>query len=472
MFKYPWTNLHELNLDWLVQQVRDGLVDHGCVFIRPEDFPDSENPIQDALDTASSQNKMVLLSGAYTTRETLSPPAGSVIIGVHDATISTVRDVGIGFAPVTIMDCASHMYIYGVTFDGNRPEGESQSTYPSEHPGELVMINPLVKVWEDVNDVMFDRCSWVHYDSNRSTASTSALFAALGCYQASDIYLHRCSFYDIRQECTVFQTCARVTIRDTVFDCGDDVGHTYSDIGIGETDDVLIDGCTIRHGEHLTTSAINANGNNITIRDCDISAPFSKYGIDYGDESGGSDDKDGLTIQGNKIACHIAAAGRVGYHDHINIINNTFLLDSITDTTQQGVVMFFAKSGQHMAIKDNVFTGTLDGVTYPSHCISLNYQDGYIDIADNIFETFALRVAGNAAGCTIKGNVFMGVAIRITQNATSSQTITMIGCRCYMQIGTAVSDNNTFSFVAIGCDLASNVFTYTTKDLSLSYLRT
>lgn len=471
MFRFPWTNLHELNLEWIVQQVRDGLIDHGCAFVRPEDFPESETPVQDALDAAYDDNKIVLLSGSYTIEETLLPHEGAVIIGINGATLYAVKDLGLGYTPVTLMACASDMLVYGVTFDGNRPAGSSQSTIPSDHPGELVNINPLVQVWSDIHNVRFESCIWQHYDSNRSTALTSALYAALGCYYASDIYINRCRFEDIRREATVFQTCSDVTIRDTVFNCGDDVGDVYSDIGLGSTNNAMIDGCTIRHGEHLTTSAINANGNNITIKNSDISAPYSKFGIDYGDESGGTVDKDGLTIQGNRIACHIAAAGRVGYHDHVRILDNTFLLDEITDQTQQGIIMVFGASGQRHEISGNLFTGTLTGGSYPSHCIALVHSNALIAIKGNVFETYAIRVAGNAAGVDILYNVFYGWAIRITANASEAQVLTMIGCRCYAQIGSAVSDNNTISFVAIGCDLSSNVFTYTSKDLSLSYVR-
>ena len=61
MFRYPWTNLHELNLGWLIERLQEGFTDE-CVFVRPEDFPDSENPLQAALDAAATDRKMVLLS--------------------------------------------------------------------------------------------------------------------------------------------------------------------------------------------------------------------------------------------------------------------------------------------------------------------------------------------------------------------------------------------------------------------------
>lgn len=464
MFRYPWTNTHELNLNWIIQQVRDGLVDHGCVFVRPEDFPDSENPIQEAMDAAERDNKMVLLSGAYSINTTLVPPENTIIIGIENATISTVQDEGLGFAPVTILKCTSGLYVRGVTFDGNRPEGPSQSTYPSLHPGELVNVNPLVMCWEDVEGVTFEDCTWFNFDSNRSTANTSALYAALGCYMASNITVRGCYFRDIRLECTVFDRCEDVRIIDSNFDCGNEAG-VYTDIGLLRTNNVVVEGCVIHHGDDLTTSTINAMGDNITIKDCEITALKSSHGIDYGNEVVAGLVNSGLYILNNKLCCHIdPAGGSQTVHDDIIISGN--VIETPAGSTLSGNLMLYATTPVHYTIRDNIFIGnTQDAI----RCLTEG-SGATIMIDGNDFRFRAIRLHGAADGLIVRNCTFHGRAVTNTDSYTDETILTMIGCTMLDDIGYQAS-NGQVKVVLIGCDLANTVATNMHPDTTLSYVR-
>lgn len=466
MFMFPWTNMHEINLEWLVQQVQAGLIDHGCAFVRPEDYPDAEDPIQTAIYEARDQSKMVLLSGAYHIQDTLTVPAGSIIIGIHDAKLISRPMDAAGFCPTTIMRVPDSMYCCGVTFDGNRPEGDSITVTPSEVPNaEDFYRRPLVLL-DGADGVTFEGCAFVNYDSNHSSSGEAWRQAVLAVVDSEDVTIKNCRFTDIRRECVNMLDSSGIVIQECDFDTMGESGVSYTEIGCLNTDDVQIIDTVIRSEPHRRASVINAMGNHILIDHCTIIAPGSSHGIDYGNEIGSAMSFDDLTIRDSFLQCHVDAASTYPVnHDNITIEGCTISGQDIE--LQSGVIVIQGNLGERFRIKNNLFVGPMGN---PTHAIIMSYTSVVLEISGNTFHVPALRLKGTVAGMTVKDNLFQQEAIFQAQAGADPQVLTLIGCRTLADIGRAVSSNN-IAVVAIGCDLANTTMTNTTVTSSLSYVR-
>lgn len=470
MFNYPWTNLHELNLDWIIQQVRDGLVDHGCAFVRPEDFPDSNDPIQEAIDIAANDGKIVLLSGAYNIENTLAAHDGTVIVGIHNATLSTHPQDVPGFAPTTIINLESNTLIYGVTFDGNRPE-PSASIIPSDlEPGETLTASPLVTAYNITNTSIIN-CNFTRYDSNRTSSIPSYNFAVLALVNCENMHITDCAFTDILRECIAASHCTRLDISGCKFDMGDNPDESYTEIGLGLCDTVNIYNCEIRKGPNVTTSLINAMSDNVTIDGCTLIGISSSYGIDYGNEVAAGHTNHGLIIRNCYINCHISGASKYTInHDDIWIENNT--IDGTDLHVSSGIIMVYGSNENTFDIRGNHFIGTLQTPTLQA--ITQGSVDIVLTIDNNHFETSAIRI-GNVLPqkLTISSNVFEGDAIFQNAASTTQQFFTIIGstCRRAGRFG-SVPINSLVSCALIGCDFRRSVLTNAVNvDTSLSYIR-
>ena len=478
MFNYPRTNFHELNLDWILSELKKQSGE--CVFTKPEDFTDSENPVQDCLNFAADNNKIVLLSGMYDIYETLEPAEGCVIYGINGATlISHAQDVP-GFAPVTLLKAPSNFYIESVNFDGNRPDGASQSLIPADlNPGETLTMAPLVFV-DGVFNVNFVNCQFYGYDCNRSTSYPSYNYSALGCVGAEFVSLIRCVFYNCWREISNFNNCNNVNIIDCIYNSSggayeddNNIWHnlSYTEIGLLETNHVNIRNCYISKDENNTTSVINAMGTDITINDCDIYAPSSTYGIDYGNEIGNNFTFENLIISFNRMNCRIGAANTYNVqHDNVvitdNIINTTGLKHL------SGAIMIDGNNGEMFNIENNVFKGTL--VTPTTSCIRLT-KDAVVkvNISENIFSGRAIYISEDIPDLTIKNNLFYDDVIYQSNGNATPQTIVIIGSRCERagRFG-AVAAGSDITVVLVGCDFRRDILTNATAvDSTLSYIR-
>lgn len=472
MFRYPRTNFHELNLDWILRKIESGNVDIGCAFVRPEEFPESSNPVQDAMDFAAENNKMVLLSKAYNIYETLIPADGVQVYGIFNATlISHAQDETVGFAPITLIDCPNDFLIENVTFDGNRPEGASQSTYPTAPGNEnaTVKIAPLISAYSK-NNIYFNRCKWTNYDSNRSTSIGSYHYAALGCYDCTNVTVNNCSFVDIWRECTVFASCEYVTIEDSYFNMGDS-SNVYTEIGLGQTNHVKILNCRIVKSDTVITSAINAMGNYIEIVGCNIRAISSTYGIDYGNEVSATFTATDLTIRNCYLNCHISGATTYDInHNNVKIINNTFDATGVNGTS--GLIMVYGSDGNAFEIINNHFIGTFAAPVL--HAIRTGQNPNLIvSIIGNTFEAAAIRISEEFPQMIIANNLFKNDAIYQSTANDTAQTLVFNGCTC-TRVGRfgALGSGNQITIHLVGCDFKRSVCTNALAvDASLSYIR-
>lgn len=470
MFRYPYTNFHEMNLDWIIRKLMSGEFSD-CEFVKPEKFPDSFNPVQDALDAAVNENKIVLLTGEYMIRETLQPAEGTRILGLFGAKlISVAQDGTVGFAPTTLINCPSDFMISNVILDGNRPDGPSQSTYPSA-PGnetETVLMAPLISVY-NADQVTFHNCHWINYDSNRSTSLGSYRYAALGCYSSTNVHVINCSFQNILRECIVFQSCQWTEVNGCQFDTGDEAG-IYSEIGILQSNHIAVKNCRIVHGATITSSVINAMGDHIEICGCNITATASTYGIDYGNEIESGFTADDLYIHDNTLNCRISAHtsaqdNLIASHDHVVIQDNTFLLEGLSGS---GIIFIYNYNGEQMIIQGNKFLGVST-----SNTRGISFDVGYsakVDVLDNYFEIRAFWFRGTCKDLSVRNNHFVGTMFYQDRVGDEAEELSIVGCRTDTTLGSAVENNN-ISLVFIGCDLYSRGITHTTIDTTLSHVR-
>lgn len=465
MFKYPYTNFHELNLDWLIQKIESGELSD-CAFVRPEDFPDSINPIQEAMDQARDNNKIVLLSTSYYIRDNnLRIHDGTMVIGIYNAEIISTATEFYGFVPYSV-EVGNNCTIRGVKFNGNRPDGPSQSLIPSQMDGHAFATAPLILL-ENVSNVTFQDCYFVLYDSNRSTSTASYRYAVIGAHGSRMITIDHCRMENCLREGWVFSNCEKITIKDCWISMGGEDGTVYTEIGIGRSNNVEISGCRIQKADDVTTSVINAMGDDIKIHDCTIIAPSSNYGIDYGNEIAQDFTADGLLIQNNYLNCHIGAATTFPVvHDNVVISNNIIIGTGLL--TQSAIVYIYGEQGVHITLQGNHFAGPISAPIV--RAVRFQFTDASVDLLDNLFEIPGLYLTGHITGTTLIGNVFKASAMYQAVVGDNPEELTMIACRTEGVIGTAVSNNN-ISLVCIGCDLKNTSFTNTTVDYSRSYVR-
>lgn len=466
MFKYPWTNFHELNLDWLIRQIRSGNLD--CWAIRPEAFPESENPVQDAVDFAANNGMIVLLSSTYNIDKTIVTYDGSVIVGLPGSRLRSVQQDCPGFAPTTLISCESNLLVYGVTFDGDKlsPSG---SVIPSDlQPGESFVMAPLIR-GASKHNITFANCSWTGYDSNRSTSFSSVNYACLGLSSCEDVQLIDCTFEDCLREGCVFEACNSVTVERCTFNMGDYTGHTYTEIGIGQTNNVRIIDCDIVKGDTVTSSVINAMGDDITIQGCHIRAIASNFGIDYGNEISNTFTANNLLITECTLECHISGATTFPIdHTNIKIINN--LIDATDITSGSGVIAVYGSNDNAFQILNNHFYGT----TLSRQGIRVgNFSDLKITISGNTFEGPAIWISEMIPPMFISNNWFKSDAITQTVSDANAYTVSLISCKCDRagRFGT-VDAGNAITFHLVGCDFRRDICTNAfSVDSSLSYIR-
>lgn len=470
MFCYPWTNLHELNLGWAMHKLKELPDDGDCVFVRPEEFPESENPVADAVQKAADDAKMVLLSGVYDVTETIYVPEGMTIIGTNNARLVSAQKNVTGFCPTTIFEMGPSTTVKNVTFDGNRPDGASLSITPSDlNPGETFERAPLVLL-NDVAVVTFEGCIFTNYDSNRMAAD-SWQNAVIGAYQAYRINLKDCIMFNCRREGITFVNSGIITIDNFYFSMQNDPGDVYTEIGLLNTDDVNITNCWLIKADGVTTSAINAQGSRINIKGCFVHAPNSNYGIDYGNEIAADFSARDLLISECYLNCHISAATTYPVdHNNVKIINNT--LDATDVTGSSGLIMVYGTNDNVFDIINNHFTGNF--VSPVLHGIRTGQNMSIkISIVGNTFEAGAIRVSEDIPPMLIANNWFKDDAIyQATANATA-QTLVFNGCTC-TRVGRfgALGAGNEITVILVGCDFRRSVCTNAfAVDASLSYIR-
>lgn len=461
MFKYPWTNFHEMNMGWIIQQIQEGI--DGCVFVRPEEFPDAENPVQAALDAAQEKTKMVLLAGQYDIYTPITVHQGTAVIGINNAEIISHKQDYPGIVPCTT-HIESDCVIYGVKFNGNRADGPSESKIPSDmQPGEAFALAPLL-LMEGVGNVLIKNCKFTKYDSNRTTSQGNYLYSVIGAYNSQMITIDGCLMSDCMREGFTFTRCQGIKIKDCYMAMGT---SSYTEIGLGRTNNVEISGCTIIKDENITTSVINAMGDYIDIHNCNITAWASNYGIDYGNEISNDFTAKGLYIHDNVLNCHISAATAYPViHDDVVISNNVIIGENLKNGS--AVVYVWGDQGVHITIKGNIFKAPIASPIV--RAIRTQFYDAQVVIENNVFEIPGLYLTAKCDGILLIGNVFKTSAMYKAIASVQPEIIAVIGCRIDGVIGTSVSSSN-LTVVCIGCDLNNHSFTNVTLDYSLSYVR-
>lgn len=466
MFRFPRTNFHELNLDWILSELEK--LDGECAFVTPEDFPESENPVQDCLDYAHDNNKIVLLSNTYDIYHTLTPGEGCVIYGINGATLVSHAQDYPGFVPVTIFECPSNFYVSGVTFDGNRPV-PSQSVIPSDlDPTQEFHTAPLIFAYDKQN-INFTDCRFTGYDSNRSTSTQSYNYAIMGITNCYGVYIGKCRFVDNLRECIVINASHEIRITDCYFNQGDYPGDTYTEIGVFRSDDVKITDCTILKSENVTSSLINAMSDNITISGCYLEGVNSNFGLDYGNEVEPGFSNDGLFIFNNVIKCHIWGATTYTIdHNNIKIINNQ--IDATNIASGSGVIAVYGSNDNSFEIYNNHFFGT----TLPHQGIRIgDFSDLKISIIGNTFEGPAIWISKTVPPMYISNNWFKSDALYQAEADANSYVVSMLSCKCDRagRFGVLAAGNE-ITVHLVGCDFRRSICTnaYAVYD-SLSYIR-
>lgn len=472
MFRYPWTNLHELNLGWALHKLKELSDDGDCVFVRPEEFPESSNPVADAVQKAADDGKMVLLSGVYDVPETITVPQGMIIIGTNNAELVSMQQNLPGFCPTTIFSMESNTIVYNVVFNGNRPDGASQSIIPSDlQPGETFGRAPLVLI-QDCDTVSFSRCIFKKYDSNRTSANPW-MHAVVGAQNSVFINMDRCLMFDCYREGFNFTDCGLITISGCYFSMQGQSLDVYTEIGLLNTDEVLIESCQILKADGVTTSLINAMGNDITIKDCYLYSKSSVYGVDYGNEIEAGFSCSNLLIKNCRIHCHINAKSTVDLvAAHDNVVLDGCEIDGSEIDNQAGVVYVVGYAGEHFEITNCHFYGTLSAPVYDAIRIAPGTSTNTI-ISGCVFDQRAIWLNGSSTGLVIKDNVFN--ARVITQEAVldTAEYLKIIGCQ--------YTSNNRFGtgpagclmeIILIGCSFRVGTTTSDniTVDSSLSYV--
>ena len=444
-------------------------------YTRPEFFgavgdgvADDDKAVQDAIDDANKNHKIVLLSGRYLIGKTLNVPNGVVIIGQYGGELISKQMQENGFVPTTILSVGSENAFINVVFNGNAPAGNSQAI------GDRENNNPLVSCI-GVSRVLFYGCSFKNYDSNYSDQIPSYNYACLSCRESDNLTIEKCEFNRDKRECTVFYNCHDVVIDSCIFNNGNEVGGNYSDIGMLNGYNFQVLNTHIYHGDNLTTSPINAMADNIVIDNCWIYAKNSNYGIDYGSEieNNGFDE---LTISNCFIQTSIAASGNASNikHNHIRIYNN--VIDGNDVTTASGQVMLYAFNGERIKVVNNEFRGG-NGNNY---AIRTEYTDGDIEIVNNIFDGNGIRTGSNTVGLVVNNNVFNGFGFFIGEAPDAIVDFPILNCRFNDDIGKCANAVTYYNIIFIGCYLANtNLYwavstvptpLFTHYDASLSYV--
>lgn len=443
-------------------------------YTRPEFFgavgdgteTDDSDAVQSALNDGRENNKIVLLSKNYLIGKTLEVPEGAVVVGQNGGGLRSKRMQISGFVPTTLVNISGPCSFTNVVFDGNSPAGDSQAV------GDRDNHNPLVRI-RDASNVYIDKCKFINYDTNWSGNVSSTNYAALSAKNSNNISVTNCNFTRIRRECTVFEDCSYVNIEKCFFNMGSEIGSCYSDIGLRLTNYVRVANCEIHKG-NLTTSAINAMGNYIIIENTIIKAPYSDFGIDYGNEVGVGFTATDLTIRGCDINCHISGAsnsnqGLTISHDNIRIYDN--IIDC-TNVSGSGKLYLYGTNNEHFNIYNNTFIGTTAESEYAIR-IGANVR---ADITGNTFRVNGIRFGATSEGINILNNTFeTNLGIFVGGTAETAQDLPIMCCKFYGNTGRVISNSN-FTFIMIGCYLGTGIVLlpsnnpYNRVDNSLSYI--
>lgn len=454
--------------------INTGTWDAVVAYTRPEFFgavgdgteTDDSDAVQSALNDGQENNKIVLLSKNYLIGKTLDVPEGAVVVGQNGGGLRSKRTQISGFVPTTLVNISGPCYFNNVVFDGNSPAGDSQAV------GDRDNHNPLVRI-RDASNVFIDNCKFINYDTNWSNNVSSTNYAALSAKSSNNISITNCNFIRIRRECTVFEDCEYVNIEKCFFNMGSEIGNCYSDIGLGLTNYVRVSNCEIQKG-NLTTSAINAMGNYIIIENCIIKAPYSDFGIDYGNEVGIGFTATDLTIRGCSLNCHISGASDTEHgitisHDNIRIHDN--IIDC-TNVSGSGKLYLYGTNGEHFNIYNNIFMGEVTG----TNCAIRIGENVRADITGNTFRVNGVRFGSTSEGINILNNTFeTDLGIFVGATAETPQDLPILCCKFYGNTGRVVSNSN-FDFIMIGCYLGTGIVLlpstahYGRVDNSLSYI--
>lgn len=501
-----------------------------CGFVRPEDFPNSNNPIQDAVNAATDLGKIVLLSGTYiigrqgTTEQekvlyakTITIPDNTIIIGTNNATIiaepyllkdsnlypsenNNTGETILGINPTTIFNfnTSINCCIKNITFLGGKPEGDSISTYPSAYQDSEhlyrqksnVIPAPLINL-SYASHITFQNCKFSNYDSNRDTGNyTSIAWSTVGLNFCNYIEFNNCSLSDCYREGITFENCNNITIQNCNFNMGH-ATYSYTEIGLGLTNNVLISHCNLIKHPNNTTSIINAMGNDIIIENCYIEAVGSKYGIDFGNETGDNTlILQNLFINNNHIKTHISAANAsVTRHNNIFITNN--VIDCAITGGESGVIMTYGKFydlnntysiAPQFKITNNNF---ISSGTTTKYAINMASNEALVNIDNNLFigPTVAIKASEVLPSSCIKNcnfsntlNYACALFLGGSDDSANPSSLTLLGCKIDNQLCRCNSYNkNKLSLIIIGCEIdraPTATYPYVSYDASLSLVHT
>ena len=454
--------------------INTGSWDAVVAYTRPEFFgavgdgvADDSDAVQSALNEGESEHKFVLLSKKYLIGKTLNVPDGVVVIGQYGGSLVSKQTQISGFVPTQIMNLGNDDVFINVVFDGNAPSGASQAQ------GDRDNHNALIR-GDNLNNLMFYGCKFKNYDTNWSQYVSSIEYVCVGLRYCTNVTFEKCRFERIRRECIILGTCENVVIDSCTFNTGDEAG-VYTEIGIYKGSNFQILNSTINHGDSVSTSPINAMGDNITIDNCSIIAKASTFGIDYGNELGEDYPLDGLSISNCYIQTSISAAGtsETIKHDNIRIYNN--VIDRTGVTTASGQLMLYAFNGERIKVFNNEFRGSVEGEKY---AIRTSFTDGDIEIVNNIFDSKGIRTGNNTVGLVVNNNVFNDIGFYIANAPEAISDFPILNCRFNADLGKIASGVYYYNVIFVGCYLANeNIYWatsalphFTHYDASLSYV--
>lgn len=173
--QFPYTDFHELNLDWLIKQTK---AHNEQIAYLNEEFSKitilTEDYIQTMIDNAIASNNLILAQQLIQLKADITSEYKSYVIAQINALTVYIDNQDVHY------DQLAQGYANTALTDAKAYADEKVLDY-------TMMINPITGVYEDVRDVVNDIVSYFHTNDTLTAGEYDSLELTAGDYDGYNI---------------------------------------------------------------------------------------------------------------------------------------------------------------------------------------------------------------------------------------------------------------------------------------------
>ena len=173
--QFPYTDFHELNLDWLIKQTK---AHNEQIAYLNEEFSKitilTEDYIQTMIDNAIASNNLILAQQLIQLKADITSEYKSYVIAQINALTVYIDNQDVHY------DQLAQGYANTALTDSKAYADEKVLDY-------TMMINPITGVYEDVRDVVNDIVSYFHTNDTLTAGEYDSLELTAGDYDGYNI---------------------------------------------------------------------------------------------------------------------------------------------------------------------------------------------------------------------------------------------------------------------------------------------